>query len=176
MRRSVVRWSWRYIPKNVCVYVSRERYVLLWVDRGGRVYGGTCVPFLAVDGQQQKEQLMARIWEGPMKRKDVETMLGVRVHASPGGLKESYPNLAEWMTCAVFEGNGKLESRESPTMTVWCAGGQWRASLKDRAEKLVMWLSAESWLELMQMIELFVLEADAPWRNDEGDRQGKRVK
>lgn len=111
-----------------------------------------------------------------MKRKSLEQLRGVRLHGDPKGLVESYPHLAEFMTAAAFENDGKLDRRESPTITVWCSGGQWRASVKDRAEGLVMWLSAETWCELWQMVELFVMEADAPWRHDEGERQGKRVK
>lgn len=111
-----------------------------------------------------------------MKRKSVEQLVGVRVHASPAGLASTHPNLAEFMTAAVFEDEGKPAARESPTVTVWCAGGQWKASVKDRAEGLVLWLSAESWAELWQMVDLFVMEGDAPWRHDEGALNGKRLK
>lgn len=111
-----------------------------------------------------------------MKRKTVEQLVGVRVHASPSGLAETHPNLAEFLTAATFETDGKHEPREAPTVTAWCAGGQWKVSIKDRAEGLVMWLSSESWAELWQMADLFVLEPDAPWRHDEGVLLGKRAK
>lgn len=111
-----------------------------------------------------------------MKRKTIEQLVGVRVHANPGGLADTHPHLAEFLTAATFEVDGKHEPREAPTITVWCAAGQWRASVKDRAEGLVMWLSSETWAELWQMVDLFVLEADAPWRHDEGALNGKRVK
>lgn len=164
------------MPKCCRVFVSRSRYVVLWLDRSGRVYGGVCRPFAALDADSQKAQLMESIWEGPMKRKTLEQLAGVRLHADPKGLLETHPSLAEFMTAATFEGSDKVERRESPTLTVWCAGGQWKASVKDRAEGLVMWLSSETWSGLLQMIDLFVLEVDAPWRHDEGELNGKRVR
>lgn len=111
-----------------------------------------------------------------MKRKDVNAMAGARVHAAPGALAETHPNLAEFMTAAVFGENGTLEQREAPTITVWCSGGQWRASVKDRAEGLVLFVAAESWPELWQMIDLFVMEESAPWRHDEGSLPRLRKK
>lgn len=110
-----------------------------------------------------------------MKRRDPSTVPGLATHASPVGLVDQFPNLAEFMTCAAFEDNAR---RESPTVTIWAQAGQWKASVKDRAESLVMWLSAEKLPELLQMLELFVLEAEAPWRIDEygSDQKGKRAK
>jgi hypothetical protein len=135
-----------------------------------------CRRFLAEEAEGQKAEVMSAVWEGPMKRKTLEQLRGVRCHADAAGLASTHPNLAEFMTCAAFDGDGKLEPREAPTITVWCQGGQWKASVKDRAEGLVMWLASETWAELWQMIDLFALEPDAPWRHDEGTFQGKRVK
>lgn len=111
-----------------------------------------------------------------MKRKDRSECPGLATHASARGLTELYPNLSEFMTAAQFEGDG--DRREAPTITVWASGGQWKASVKDRAEGLVMWLSADSWAELWQMVDLMCLESTAPWRHDDPshDRNGKRVK
>lgn len=110
-----------------------------------------------------------------MKRKDVSAASGTTLHASPDLLKGNYPQLAEWLTAAVYDDGSR---RESPTITIWAAGGQWRLSLKDRAEGLVMWLSAEKLLEVMQLAELFVLSEEGPWRVDDyADKdKGKRVK
>lgn len=111
-----------------------------------------------------------------MKRKDKSACPGLATHASTRGLTDVFPNLGEFMTAAVFEETG--ERRESPTVTIWCSGGQWKASVKDRAEGLVMWLSADSALELLQMTDLMCLESEGPWRHDDlgHERNGKRVK
>lgn len=111
-----------------------------------------------------------------MKKKDLSKSRSALFHADPQGLKESFPKLAEFLTAATFEG-GK-ERRESPTVTIWATGGTWRASVKDRAESLVLWLSAPHIGELLTMLEDFVLEASAPWRHDEQghERDGKRRK
>lgn len=111
-----------------------------------------------------------------MKRKDQSSNPSLQTHASPKGLIDTHPSLAEFMTSATFE--GESVRRESPTVTVWCAAGQWRASVKDRAEGLVMWLVADTWSDLWAMVEMMVLEEDAPWRHDEQghDRNGKRVR
>lgn len=111
-----------------------------------------------------------------MLRKDTTTIGAAKLHARPDPLVEHFPDLAEFMTCAVFENDGSR--RESPTITIWCAGGQWKASLKDRAEGLVLWLSAETILELLQLTDLFCLSTEGPWRHDDQDheRYKKRVK
>lgn len=111
-----------------------------------------------------------------MKRKDLAKMKAPLLHADPDGLTQAFPKLAEFMTAATWD--GAKDRRESPTITVWATGGTWRASVKDRAEGLVMWLSAPCIGELLTMLETFVLSPDAPWRHDEQghERQGKRVK
>lgn len=111
-----------------------------------------------------------------MKRRNKAECPGLVVHATDKGLADTHPSLAEFMTAAAYENEDGR--RESPTVTVWCAGGQWKASIKDRAEGLVMWLSAETWADLWALVEMLVLEDSAPWRHDEQghERNGKRVK
>lgn len=110
-----------------------------------------------------------------MKRRDPSQTPGLNRHAQCVYLAKEFPNLNEFLTAATFDDGAR---REGPTLTFWCAGGQFKANVKDRAEGQVLWLSAGSWLELLQMIELMVLESDAPWRHDdqEHDRNKKRVK
>lgn len=110
-----------------------------------------------------------------MRKKDVSSMKSLVTHASPSGLMEKFPNIAEFMTAATFEGSS--ERRDAPTITFWALGGLWKASVKDKAEGLVMFLSADTFLELVQLIELYVLEAEAPWKYDEmnSPNKGKRV-
>jgi len=111
-----------------------------------------------------------------MKKKNLEKSRSALQHAEPSELKTSFPHLAEFMTAATYDG-GK-ERRESPTLTVWASAGTWRCSVKDRAEGLVLWLSAPTPLELLAMLEEFVLSEAAPWRHDDQlhERNGKRVK
>lgn len=110
-----------------------------------------------------------------MKRKDASAMRSLVTHASPAGLVDKFPNIAEFMTAATFEGSS--ERRDAPTVTFWALGGLWKASVKDKAEGLVMFLSADTFLELVQLIELYVLEAEAPWKYDDiaSPNKGKRV-
>jgi len=109
-----------------------------------------------------------------MKKKAPKGGSGARLHAGPDLLKGHYPNLAEFLTCGVYDDG---TPRESPTITLWATGGQWKCILKDRAEDLVMWLSAEKFLELVALIESMCLEEDGPWRlDDHGSNHGKRRK
>jgi len=160
----------------VSVYVSRERAAVLYSARQRHVYKGFLLSFLSPNAHDQRLQIANAIWkEQEVKRKDPKAMSGLATHASPGALADDFPHLAEFLTTATFEDGTR---RESPTVTIWAAGGQWKCSVKDRAESLVMWLSAEKLQELMQMLELFVLESDAPWRNDDftSEQKGKRIK
>lgn len=169
-------WKWRYLPRSVRVWVTRRAYAVLFITRHGYTIRGVCLPFLSGDAGPQRGEIMRTIWGcQAMKRKDPKKVKTLATHASSDGLKE-WPSLCEWLTAARFEGSE--ERRESPTLTIWCAGGQWRASLKDRAEGLVMWLSAATLPELAQLAELLCLSPEGPWRHDEQshERNGKRVK
>lgn len=177
MGRVVVReWRSGYLRRSVRVWVSRERFYLLASTQLGCVYAGAVVPFVRRNADGQRSQILQHLWSWPMKRKDLSKMKGSLLHAESDELKKVYPNLAEWMTAATFEGS--KDRREAPTVTIWATGGQWRASLKDRAEGLVLWLSAGTLVELLDLAEAFVLSAEAPWRHDDTthERNGKRVK
>lgn len=166
----------RHLPRCVRVFVSRSSAVLLWSTRGGVTYSGRYLSFLSDDGDDQRSEVWSSVWEGPMKRKDKGECPGLAVHASPKGLVDTHASMAEFLTAAVFEED--QSRREAPTITVWAAGGQWKASVKDRAEGLVMWLSADTWAELCAMVDLMCLEPSGPWRHDDQahERNGKRVK
>lgn len=109
-----------------------------------------------------------------MKRKKASAMASTLRHADPDKLLNGYPHLQEFLTAAVYEGEDTR--REAPTVTVWCSGGFWKASVKDRSEGLVMWLQGSTVLELLSQLELFVMEEEGPWRHDESThpRNGKR--
>jgi len=94
-------------------------------------------------------------------------------HASPAGLDKS-PMFAEFMTSAAFEDG---TARMSPTVTIWCQGGEWKANIRDRAEKVCLWLSEESFPKLLKLLEEMCQESAAPWRVDdrEDERNGKRL-
>lgn len=111
-----------------------------------------------------------------MKRKSRSEMKALSHHAPDDNLLKQFPELNEFMRAATFDGEEGV--RESPTVTFWCGGGEWKASVKDRAEGLVMWLSASSLGDLLHLLETFVGSSDGPWRHDDHqhERNGKRVK
>lgn len=103
------------------------------------------------------------------------------VHNAPGSPAASVdglsklPQLGEWMTSTTYDDGSP---RQLPTVTFWCQGGEWKCNLRDRAEGLCLWLSAETWAELVKMIDEACQDESYPWRKDEyGDPdKGKRVK
>lgn len=173
---AVKEWKPGWFPRPVRVFVTPTDFVVIWTSRTGVPYSITRTPFFTRTAERQRSEVMAVVWGGPMKRKDVKSLPGGRTHASPEQLVKLYPKLAEFMTAAVFDG-GK-ETRQAPTLTFWCSGGLWKASVKDREESLVLWLSAEGPSELLTLLEDFCLSPAAPWRHDdvEHDRYGKRKK
>jgi len=174
--RSIVEYRDRYFPPGVRVWVTRSRVVLLRTTRGGHCVCGRCVPWLSEGVENQESQVWSLIWGDIVKKKNLEKSRTALQHADPSDLKATFPKLAEFMTAASYDG-GK-ERRESPTITLWCTSGSWRASVKDRAEGLVLWLTAPGIAELLTMLDEFVLSEAAPWRHDDNDheRNGKRVK
>lgn len=173
---SVVRYRDHPWGRHLGVWVTRDSYVLFRYAPTGFLLGGVVLPFHSSSTDDQRLELAHAVWGGePMRRKDVSASAGTALHASPDLLKGHYPALAEWLTAAVYEDGTR---REAPTLTIWASGGQWRLSLKDRAEGLVMWLSAEKLLEVMQLAELFCLSEEGPWRVDDyaDKNNGKRLK
>jgi hypothetical protein len=129
------------------------------------------------DVRTVKSAVATVIWGvDAMKRKKVDEVKRRQELASPEGLKDTHKRLAEWLTSGWFEDT--KEARVGPTMTVWCVSGEWRAALKDRAESLVLWLSAPTWAELMEMADAMCQSSEASWRHDEQGtpEKGKRVK
>lgn len=163
--------------RGLHLWYTRRVVFILWSDRSGRIFRGRVVRPVSRRVGDLKHEIAAVIWGAQeVKRKTIEKSKRERLLADPKGLAEDYPRLAEWLTAGVFEDS--KEPRIGPTFTMWCVGGEWRAALKDRAESLVCWLSAQTWGELMEMADAFCQSAEAPWRHD-GDgtpEKGKRVK
>jgi len=176
MASLLVRWTHKWLPVGLGVWFGEDHYLLIRTAKNGFVVDGAFVPVEACHGATHFQRVMNYWRSRQMKRKDTAKMESLSRHAEPGEFRESFPDLLEFMTAARYEGSD--ERRESPTVTVWCQGGQWRLSLRDRAEGLVLWLSAESLLEVLQLAEAFVMDDSAPWRHDDGNhpRDGKRVR
>lgn len=157
------------------MYVTPSTATLFFTTRRGFTYECVHLSFVSYDSAHQKQEIGDAIWEvRNVRKKDRKKTPGAGLHASPDLVKGHYPNLAEWMTAALYEDG---EKREAPTMTLWASGGQWKLTLKDRAEGLVMWLSAEKLLELLMLAEQFCQEEEAPWRVDDyTPNHGKRKK
>lgn len=166
----------KYLKCGTEVWVLPDHFYCIARSRSGFVWSCAVVRFVSGSGDDQLGEILRHQWRWPVKRKDTAKIASAKHHAAPGSLKKSHPQLSEFMTAALFDGEDG--QRESPTVTVWCSGGLWRCSVKDRAEGLVMWLSAESPEELLEVIEGFVFSTDAPWRHDDTahERNGKRVK
>lgn len=172
----VEEFRWRYLPRPVRVWISPAGFLLQWSAKGGFVYSQRFYYWRLGPRAGRKQQVMDRVWEGPMKRKTASAMASLRHHAEPDKWLSAFPQLNEFMTAAVYE--GEEGRRDSPTVTIWASGGEWKATVKDRAEGLVMWLSAGSLRELVKLMDTFVLAEDGPWRHDDQShsRNGKRVR
>lgn len=174
-KRSVLEYRGKYLPRGVRCFVTRSHFALHWTASCGVVYDGVFREFSTAAAEPQLYEVFTCIWGRKMKRKDRNELRTADRHAEPGPLLATFPNLSEFLTAAVFEDT--RDRRESPTVTVWAVGGQWKLAVKDRAEGLVLWLTAESLLEVLQLLELYCLEPSAPWRHDDQshERNGKRV-
>lgn len=175
MARRVVEWKYRYLPAGVRCWISREGYTLLWSARNGITYRGRSVGYCWTVTDADSRHIFNTIWESAIKRKTASNGQAYSSHGSDAWLSENFPSLHEFLTAGTFD--DEKDRREAPTITFWAQGGQWKCSVRDRAEGLVLWLSGPDLKELMQMLELFVLDDSAPWRHDEAQhpRDKKRV-
>lgn len=172
---AVREWKTRNFGRGVRVFVTESSASVLFIGRGGFQYEDIHMPLVSVGPEAQKLEIATAIWRcKSVKRKDRLKTPGAGLHASPDQLKGKWPHLAEFLTSAVYEDG---TPREAPTLTLWCSGGLWRLTLKDRAEQMVMWLSSEKLLEVVALAEQYCLEEEAPWRVDDySPEHGKRKK
>lgn len=166
----------RHFPIGLSVWLCRTHYALLHRTRAGYVYSCQVVRFLSADGDEQLAQLWSSIHGGPMKRPTVDSAARPVNHASAAEVQKRWPALHEWLTSARWEEDGA--DRIAPTVTIWAQSGQWKMCLRDRDQSLVLWLAADSIVELMKLADGLVLSESAPWRHDDPghERNGKRQK
>jgi len=171
-----VRWKNRYIPRFCRVYLFDDVYLVTWSSRGGFVYASTTGPLTSPRPADNRQRVHDSIREGPVKKKNVASLRSAAWHADDDAVLEGFPLLSEFMRSATYEDS--TDPRDAPTITIWCAGGLWKAAVKDRAEGLVMWLSDSSLFVLLTLLNGMVLSEDAPWRHDSelNGQKGKRVK
>lgn len=155
-----------------CV-ITRERFILVRYANSGHPVGVSSGPWVSPDGQDQKDQLGDEVTRLMKRRVKEGAPPRALPHADYGDLLESMPNFAAWMTDAVFEDG---VARKGGWMSVYCAGGMWRATLSDSAEKLILFLSAPTWTELLTLIEHATADPDAPWRPDDRPQPGEKKK
>lgn len=161
------------LPRNSYVWAGPG---WIWLECRNRLGWRWLSWFERVSFKSEEEMLcyLTNVMEkAKMKRKVVQDVQRARVHANPMPLAADFPNLAEWMTAATFDGEDT--GRAAPSITVFCMSGEWRAALKDKEEGLVMWLSAQTADDLLLLAEQMVCAEGAPWRHDDGPRDGKRV-
>jgi len=163
------------MPPGVSVLLDGEGFMVVRHTRQGFLVSCRREVWLEDSTLARKERVWAAIWRVVMKKKDKKLLTSLNQHASTYGLAEQFPNLSVFMTTAQYEDEGGR--REAPSITFWCDNGLWKASVKDKDEGLVMWLSAETVVELLQCVELYCLESEAPWRHDVygSGNKGKRV-
>ena len=173
--QSVREWKTSNFGPGVRVFVTPDSAGVFFTSRRGFQYADLHLPLLSVGADPQKLEIAHAVWRyRAMKKKDRLKTPGAGLHASPDLLKGKWPKLAEWLTSAAYDDG---TPREAPTLTLWCSGGLWRLTLKDRADGMVMWLSSEKLLEVITLAEQYCLEEEAPWRVDDYSQEhGKRKK
>jgi len=174
-KKCFVRWRPTACHRDISfVLLCRSHFRVVFTDVRGGADIGPAVQFLSPDAADQRRQVLDTVSRGGVHMRPKEIPKETRSqHASPAGLEKS-PQFAEWMTCALYEDGS---ARIAPTLTVWCTSGEWRAVLKDKAEKVCLWLSEGTFLKLMKLVNDMCQLAEAPWRvDDQGDaRDGKRL-
>lgn len=172
--RGVFRCRW--LPCGVRVFMSDTGFLVQRATRDGYVFYCRWVPVVWGDHDDFRSPVYAACCQeggAQVNKKSVAIVKGGPA-ASVDGMGK-IPSLAEWMTATTFDDGA---DRQTPTVTFWCAGGEWHANLRDRAEGLCLWLVAPTWAELVKLCDQMCQESSAPWRRDApGDKdKGKRVK
>lgn len=83
--------------------------------------------------------------------------------------QKDYPALYEYLSAVLFSDGSP---RETSTMTIFVEHGRFKAAVNDRHNEGVLFCSADTYGELMEVVEECLKTGDGDWR----DKSGKRRK
>lgn len=89
--------------------------------------------------------------------------------ASVEGFVKNFPLLAEHLTHTTYSDG---TSRQTSTLLIFTSDGVWKAMLKDRAEKLCCFVTAEDFDSVLMALEDAVSDPATVWRVDNWDSGG----
>lgn len=99
-------------------------------------------------------------------KKPTKTAQGTAHYAaSREDLGRIYPLLSDHLTATAYEGEA-AGSRITSTLLIFAQDGTWRAVLRDRQEKQCLWVSANTFDELLGVLENAIGDENAVWRED----------
>lgn len=93
--------------------------------------------------------------------------------ADTSGIAEKYPALAEHLSLDWIDGGVRTTS----TLTLTVDGGRWRASLRDRDNGVVCWVTGDTFDGTLGLLERGIVDGSLDWRVDQyapARRGGKR--
>jgi len=110
------------------------------------------------------------IFLGNFVRRARETLKNASTAAYPddAGFIENYPAIWDFMTCDRYD-DGKARQRSS--LTVFCDGAAFKASLNDKEAKCSAFVSGTTFSDVLSVLEAALQDDTADWRSWNGQKK-----
>lgn len=101
-----------------------------------------------------------------MKKVDHAKVKKVEKHLSSLVGLEKFPQLAHFLSDALYEGGDKPEEREGGSIWLQARGGELQIVLKEPSQGLMMRIAVPSWAALAATLEASLGDAGSMWEVD----------
>lgn len=89
------------------------------------------------------------------------TSVSTKLVLNDPGFVEAYPAIAEHLCCMAYEDGTK---RQTSTVTLFVESGMLKMSLNDREEGRSLYVSSETFLGVVELLEVALMADSPPWR------------
>lgn len=175
--QSLIPSSLKYYPKGLIInwYPYYQCWTLTYALPSGYTIGST----FGYGWDPKDDVWSIYFWnkvDYVMKRSQTRlTSGGAPTPAPVCPFLADFPLLAEHLTAVVFDDG---ESRQTSTISVFTGDGHWKVMLRDRAAKLVLFVSGPTFVDTLLLLEAALESPTTVWRVDTygTDAPASRVK
>lgn len=169
-----IRECRRSLPSGVQLVISRKRMIWClnyWSKSGWLISTEPGIGW--VHGNHAWSTYFWNKVSVVMKKKQRPMDLSGERSAMPCDLVEQYPLLLEHLTHTTYDDGSP---RDTSTLLVTTGDGMWKCMLKDRQEGLVLWVSAPTLTQALQLLDDCCGSDDTHWRRDTFAQQTQKKK
>lgn len=152
----LLRWGFR-------AYGIGQSLVILWYWKSGHVRDVAVESWNAPSFSLLREHVNERGWQMLSKSQERRSSGTAPDTAVDERFKNKWPNLWDYLTQTKWDDG---TPRETSSLLVFAGDGRLKGMLKDRDASLTLWVAADTFERLLDLLEKACVDPDAEWRQD----------